>query len=467
MDGRQNVILLTIDCLRADHLGCLGYSKKVSPNIDDLAKNGVLFSQAISNGGNTMSSFPSILTSSYPIVHFSEERMLPYRWLFLSETRETIAEVLKRNGYHTAAFHSNPWISSFFHYDRGFNTFDDGTDKLFGKSELFRDVKILHKILNNFRLGNALYRTLRGHKGNTDRASVINKKAILRLKNNSDNFFIWLHYMDVHGPYIPLESTVLERINAFRIYRKSKDPENFSEQDLKILISFYDLEIKYVDSEIGSFLNEVSKMGISLDNTYVILTADHGEQFMEHGLVGHGFLYDEVIHVPLIIAGPGIRPQVIQEQVCLLDLSPTILDLLNIPKVESFQGTSFRPVMNGEKSRKKGVISEGNTFVYLGNTASRFSYRTEKWKYILLLDENYKQIDAELYNLQNDPKEQENVIEKERKIAKELKLKLLDHIAMENRERLKKVGMKERPKIEYDEEEGKEIEKRLRSLGYM
>lgn len=469
MDGRRNVILLTIDCLRADHLSCLGYSQEETPNIDNLAQKGVLFSQAMSNGGNTMSSFPAILTSSYPRVHFSAaETGLPYRWLFLSETRESIAETLKKNGYQTAAFHSNPWISSFFHYDKGFDTFYDKLDKPFVRSELFRDFDAVHRVLDNFRLGYALYGIMRGCKGNTDRADEINKKAISWLQNTAGNFFLWLHYMDVHGPYLPLKSTIWERINSLRLSRKSRFPQNFSAHDLRTLINLYDREIRYVDYEIGVLLDKMSKIGISLDNTYIILTSDHGVQFMEHGVVGHGYLYDEVIHVPLVIAGPGFpNGLAVQQQVCLLDLSPTILDLLEIPKVETFQGTSFSTIMKGRMAKRNGVISEGNPFLHLGRTASRFSYRTEKWKYILLLDEKYRQIDAELYDMQKDSKEQMNIIQDEKEIAKELESRLFDHIAMENRERVKASDIKERSEIEFDKEAKREIERRLRNLGYM
>ena len=114
----MNMILLTIDCLRADHLSCLGYSKKTTPNLDDFASTGLLFSQAISVGPSTPPSFIAIHTSTYPLMHGGE--------LYISDSRLTLAQALKEQGYHTAAFHSNPWVSSHYNYNKGFNTFDDG-----------------------------------------------------------------------------------------------------------------------------------------------------------------------------------------------------------------------------------------------------------------------------------------------------------------------------------------------------
>lgn len=466
MEEKSNVILLTIDSLRADHLGCLGYSKEVSPYIDDLAKKGVLFSWAISNGSNTPSSFPSIITSSHPLVHPSgKQRGLPPNWLFLSEKRVTIAEVLKKSGYSTAAFNSNPWTSSFFGYNRGFDVFEE-LDYSSGITDILKDIDILHKHLYHLRrIYTALYEIiLRGKSKHAHRASVLNRKAINWLEDHSNGFFIWLHYMDVHAPFIPPEIAFLERINALRLFRKvEKYKPNFSEDELKMFVKFYDGEIKYVDHEIGNFLNEIKKIGVSLDNTYIILTADHGEQLMEHGVVGHGLLYDEVIHVPLIICGPEIEENtVIRNQVELLDICPTILDLLRIQQVEGSQGTSLVSLIKGEKSQKKDIISE--TISDIGWKI--LSYRTEEWKYILVLDENDKKIDAELYNLKDDPKEKESLVEKRKEIVDKFETKILTHMLTE-KPMLAKKTEKESAIFQFDAKEKDQIKKRLKSLGYI
>jgi arylsulfatase A-like enzyme len=301
----------------------------------------------------------------------------------------------------------------------------------------------------------------------SDRANTINKKAIRLLRKNKSGFFLWLHYMDVHAPYNP--GSFFQRIEAFRLSRKIKGGKNLSEYELRMLMRIYDSAIMYVDYEIGCLLDELKRMGISYDDVYIILIADHGEQFMEHGEIGHGALYDEVLYVPLIISGPGIeKSTVIKHQVSLLDLSPTILDLLCIPGVNSFQGKSLLPLINGNDNTERTVISEGGArFIDSINLKSinlnLFSFRTEEWKYILSLDEGKKQVKAELYNLIADPKEKENLIEREKIKADEFKLNILNHIAMEERLKADKTTEHET----YNIREKKKIEERLRDLGYI
>jgi len=459
MNKKQSVILLTIDSLRADHLGCLGYFKDVSPNIDKLASEGALFSQAISNGDATPSSFPSIMTSSYPSLHLVREILLEGRWrkmLCLSSDRVTIAEVLKENGYSTVAFNAkNALISSFFHYDRGFDVFDDQMHEI-----EFKGIKAPNKILDvptrciragKYVLGKKPYS-----------ASAINKKAISWLRKNRDSFFIWLHYMDAHHPYNPIG--FIERIKAFRLDRKMRSRRYLSEAELKMLVKIYDDAIKYVDHQIGCFLHELKKEGISCDETNIVLVADHGEQFMEHGWIGHGFVYDEVLHVPLVICGPGVRKKtVIKDQVPLLDIGPTIVDLLHIRKVKSFQGRSLLPLISGKEDIKRVVISEGKN--PLIDNSKLFSFRTEEWKYILTLDNDNRQLKVELYNLYADPREKENLIETEKTKAEEFKLNILNHIEMEERERNK--TNKTRDRQTYSILEKRKIEERLKELGYI
>jgi len=462
MNKKQNIILLTIDSLRADHLGCFGYFKDVSPNIDKLASEGVFFSQAISNGDATPSSFPPIITSSYPSLHLIREA-LGRKQVFLSSDRMTIAEVLKKNGYSTAAFNAkNPLISSFFHYDRGFDVFDDQMDEFF-KGNKARN-KILHSLTHPIQYCNwhmaALVKYVLGKAPNS--ANAINKKAISWLRKNGSSFFLWLHYMDVHSPYN--SSSFVERMKAFRLDRKMRSGKDLSGYELRMLVKVYDDSIKYLDHEIGCFLNELERSGISCDDTYIIFTSDHGEQFMEHGRVGHGLVYDEVLHVPLVICGPGIEKNtVIKDQVSLLDIGPTIVDLLHIPKVKSFQGRSLLPLINGKDNTKRDVISEGSN--PLIDNSKQFSFRTEEWKYILTLNEDNRQLKAELYNLHRDPGEKENLIEIEKTKAEEFRSKILNHIAMEERERVK---TNETTGLDvYRIEDKRKIEERLKELGYI
>ena len=434
----KNVVLLTIDSLRADHVSCLGYHQKTTPNIDKIAKKGTVFTQAFANGPNTRQSLLSILTSTYPLMFGG--------WSCpLSKHRITIAQVLREQGYSTAAIHSNPFLSSYFNYNRGFDFFEDfkrtpleatspnkhGIKKIrrknFARTRAWR--KLLEKIpiFRNAYVNRQLQRSVPYQKGD-----IINEKAFSWLKNNSENFFLWLHYMDPHSPYRPPREFLPRKTTYLKAFFKS--PGFMLESELDEFIeaskSLYDAEIRYVDYVIGQFLRKLKELGV-LQNTFVIITADHGEEFMEHGKFGHysDRLYDELIHVPLIIAGNGIMEDLlVRDPVALVDLSPTILDLLGIedtPKL--FMGRSLFQVLMGEKQvKRKWIISETS-----GKGKKYLCYRTDKWKYILIFDGKRER--QQLYNLQDDPKEKVNVSEKKKTVSKKFRLQLFKHISQKKR----------------------------------
>ncbi len=424
---RRNIILITVDDLRADHLGCLGYHRKTSPNIDQVAREGTLFRQAVSNGANTPCSFTSILTSSYALTNTLGNE-IGYRpdWIFLSKENITIAEILKSNGYSTAAFHSNPWLSSFFCYNRGFDFFEDSFKGSLTESFLLKEVSLKYKVLEYFRLVKTLYDKMRNRRSRTC-VEALNQTAISWLRQRTaEPFFLWLHYMDAHTPLFPPDLSFLERLTAIRLHWKhTRTSESFSREELGKLMDFYDREIMHVDQEIGIFLGELEEIGISDENTYIIIASDHGEQFMDHGRVGHGVLYDEVLRVPLIFGGPEIKTDTaIDSQVSLLDLSPTIIELLGINEVQSFQGTSLLPVMRGESNKEKGVFSEAIS----RRGRKDLSFRTEKWKYIMGFNGEKK---SELYNLERDPNETENLTEREHEELKKFETAILNHLRKE------------------------------------
>ncbi len=439
MKDKQNVALVTIDCLRADHLSCCGYAKKTTPNLDDFAQKGALFTQAIANGSSTPTSFPSILTSTYPLMYPD--------YPHISRFRTIISEVLKEIGYKTAGFHSNPYTSRYYHYDRGFEVFEDflplHTDENSANKAIRSITRKNEKLLAFVR---KLYRPLKDAKKRTKpmalpykRASVINQKAILWLKKNPSRFFVWLHYMDTHHPFVPPNEFCMS--NAQMIKRAQyiirKNPSIVSRNDLQNIIDLYDGTIMYVDHILGELFQEFHRLGI-FDNTFFIITADHGEEFREHGGFSHtAKLYDELIHVPLLLRAPGIPANAtIGEQVSLLDLAPTILDYLGLPKCQGFQGNSLLPVTADTRNVRvgKGVISETRTkkgkVALSANEGCRLvSYRTKKWKYIFNEEGNHR----ELYDLENDQCEAENLCDKEKAIARKLEKKVADHIQMEKR----------------------------------
>ena len=445
MSNRANIILITIDCLRADHVSSLGYHRKITSNIDNLAKNGTLFSQAIANGPNTYCSFPSILTSTYVLMNsLGAEMNYPSKWVFLSKENPTIAEIIRKEGWTTAAFHSNPWISSFFGYNRGFDFFQDSLNEPLRKSYFLKETGAKDKFFGHIRNAISFLEIM---KNNPRRgAADLNRKAIswLSTLDERKNFFLWLHYMDGHVPLVPPELTLMERMVAMRLYRRVQEYARASKKDLKKLIDLYDKSVRHIDQELGFLFDNLYRMGISYENTYIIITADHGEQFMEHGVFGHGLLYDEVLRIPLVIAGPKIDAnKIINQQVDLLSISPTIVELMHVKKVKNFQGGSLVSLMQGAEKREEGVISE--------DLSGSFAFRTEEWKYIAKLTVEKKN---ELYDLSKDPREKENLVEEEVEKRKEFDLKIHSHIRHE--EIVRRTALEKRA-----------IRKRLKRLKYL
>ena len=473
----KNVILITVDSLRADHLGCYGYQKRITPNLDELSKKGILFRQAFSNGPVTSFSFPSILTSTYPLQYpFSPH---------LSPQRVMLSEVLKKEGLLTGAVHCNPYLSSYYGYNRGFETFRDFLFDNRGVQDRIDEVtkgagnfttKTARRIKTVFGESSSIYRFLkrfyldvlkiikmdRSKKmletaSKFERAEVINKEAISWIKNQENNqFFLWIHYMDVHMPYIPKIEYIKQigsslpdetKINALnkKLYQKYlgyggtyNKSVNISKDELKVIIDLYDAELMYTDEAIGFLLEEITRMGL-LNNTLVIVTADHGDEFLEHGGVVHSpKLYDELLHVPLIFYAPELgESMVINDLVSLIDLAPTIVDILNIRKPEKWLGKSLFPLIKGEKARKDNtVISEA-----FANGKRKIACRIKKWK--LILDEEKNAY--ELYDLENDEKEKNNVAGENLDFVKYLGFKIEKHISMENKisrevEEMKRIG---------------------------
>ena len=437
----KNIILITIDSLRADHLSCLGYQRKITPNMDELAKKGILFSQMISNGSGTPSAVPPIMTSTYPLMYGGYES--------ISRERITIAEVLKKYNYSTAAFHSNTYLSRFYGYNRGFDVFYDDLiyEKDRKKNKIFahvnRKLNSIYKILSNYASAAVTLKKPVNWYLPYMSANLLNQKAISWFReNNPERFFLWMHYMDVHTPYMPPEKFVKEInedltryqvLKANKYFSKSKE---ISKKDLDNLMDLYDAGIKYMDSAIFSFISQLETDGFMKD-TMVIITADHGEEFMEHGdLNHHSKLYDELIHVPLIIYAPDHinDPKVIHNLVEHLDIAPTILNALGIKKFDNFLGESLLPLIDKEENDDKGVISETSdppNVLKIDPQLRKTSYRTFNWKYI-----HYANKVDELYNVLKDPHETTNLVDVEKDIAGELYKKILDHIDMENRHKL-------------------------------
>lgn len=408
--NRPNVVLLTIDTLRADRLGCYGHQTHLTPNIDRLANSGVRFEQAISGGSWTQAAFPVILTSSYAAMYggclgrLAPERPSPIGTLAL-------------NGYMTGGFTTNLHLSRTTGFDRGFLHFvelnprevDPPLRRMRGGQRLLQN-EFFHSVLRpmGIRMRPArLYSP----------AAEVTDNLCQWLDQVETPFFAWAHYMDVHWPY-HLEETLVRPREITQAWQDMLDMhgranfEGRSDRDKPIttaqrehFIELYEKSLQYVDVQIGRLIDHIQNSSYA-DNTLIILVADHGEEFLDHGRWGHweSNLFDEILKVPLIIWIPnGPQGQVIRQQVRLLDLMPTILDLCGTPNSDGLLGTSMAPLLlQGEaKYDVEETISEMRRDPW-----HRVAVRTEAFKYIW---DSKRPDQPELYDLRHDPREQQNV----------------------------------------------------------
>jgi arylsulfatase A-like enzyme len=446
----SHAVLITIDSLRHDGVAGPGGDDQ-SPQISLLADQGAEFTQAIANGPNTPSSFPTILTGTYPLLYGG------YR--YLDERRPFLAATLNGSGYRTVGYHSNPHLGPEKNYNEGFERFNDGTEDADNTNSLknFVDRHVpADSLLYSF-----LRRVWHLMSATTDtsayaKAPTISDRAIDWLTgdwNGEDNFFMWLHYMDVHYPFMPPDEHVRavggdpfsNRRVADLNGRMQEDPETLSEADVADLETLYDGEIHFTDHHVGRVLDAIEELD-ALDETLVAITADHGEGFGEHGQFGHHpDLYDELLRVPLVLNGPEIPDVTLDEQVSLVNLPSTIYESLDVETPAEDQGQPLQALLAGEESEERValVTSRGG---------DHLACRTRKWKCFWQVDTDT----VELYDLTTDPGENEEVSADNPEVVGRFMPRLRDHLADSVTTDV------ETPEIEEDEA----VKQRLRDLGY-
>ena len=375
-----NVILILCDTLRADHLSCYGYHRTTSPFIDSLKTRGLFFKKCYSNASRTGPSISSLFTSLYPISHGAVNSLESWDLkAVLDEKNVTMAEILRKNGFYTHAVFSNVNASPEFGYAQGF------------KSHSFDNYQSAQKV----------------------RLSVI--KILKKLKRKKP-FFLYLHFMDPHNPYKPPEpfdnyfdpdyQGMIEDDKPGLFDDIMSENQKLSPRDLSHISAQYDAEILYFDRELQSLFQSLDSMGL-IEDSVIIFTADHGEEFYEHGKFLHGYtLYQEQLHVPLIILGKDIPVKKISVPVSLLDLLPTLLSWMNIEiKTDRpFQGRDITPLFKGDTLPPPILFAEASL-----NAVFTIKYKTiikEDWKYIY----DFLHDSEELYNLETDPGEQSNLV---------------------------------------------------------
>lgn len=404
----KNVILITIDCLRKDHLSCYDYERMTTPYIDYITSRGIKFENAFANGSFTVASFLSILSSAYPL---DLKLQLP-----LSKDTTLISEILQKNGIKTAAIHSNPYLSDFYGYNRGWNYFKDFLDES-SQGELKNTVKNKMKCFTPKKFQNFFNTTklfLIGVNAYENAEKVTNYAMDWVNENKNSSFFLWFHYMDLHEPYCLYNTNIKRKFsnNLSRLSEMNLLKGDITIKNIKNIIDIYDDKLRYVDEQIKIFVSFLEKSSL-MNNTLLIITSDHGQEFFDHSNYGHtARFYEEIIHIPLILSGPGIDRHITNNLVSQIDLPPTILNFFNIAKPEKYQGNDLLNNKNSEFIISEVAHNENGVYIMNNKIYPSlfkiYAIRTKRWKFICKFD-NKKCIGYELYDLLNDPKEEKTI----------------------------------------------------------
>ena len=357
----KNVIILLIDGLRADYVSDIFLKESFTPRLDQLAKEGILFKNAYSPSSWTLPSVASLFTSLYPHSH------MVLNWGDkLSPDLLTIAEAFKQQGFRTAAFSANPIISPQWGFDQGFDYF-------FNDESLYMKYFSLLKVMAHPLVSRYFHTPIIGIR-HLNSAEKINDVILEFLDHiEHERFFLYVHYMDCHEyfvdtppKFLPPETPIpggfialpKEKIHPLLSGR----PENLDPPTKQRILTRYKASVMYLDEQLGVFINSLRKRGL-LEDSMIIITADHGEEFFEHGGRAHRMsLFREVLHVPLIIinsdlADPGT---VIQTPISLLDVFPTLTERFRIPLKAAVHGKPFGPedYLRKSEGSQEAVYSE-------------------------------------------------------------------------------------------------------------
>ncbi|MFQ5721880.1 MAG: sulfatase-like hydrolase/transferase, partial [Candidatus Aminicenantales bacterium] len=390
---KLNLLLITIDTLRPDRLSCYSPEHLQTPHIDSLAQHGILFRRAFAHVAMTLPSHTSIMLGTIPPYHGVHDNS----HFIVSQEFLTLAEYLKSFGYATGAFVGAFPLDSRFGLTQGFDVYDDHYGSKSSQEFTYVERK----------------------------AEVVIEKATQWLETQTSPWFLWIHCFDPHQRYDP--------------------PEPFKS---KYRSHLYNGEVAYVDYALGKFFKFLEEQNLK-KQTIIIFTADHGESLGEHGETTHGyFAYNSTLWVPLIISYPGAKAEKIEEDVCHIDIYPTVCELLGLKKPAFLQGLSLMPLIKGKKMPKREIYFE-----------SLYPYYSRGWAPIRgFIKGEEKFIDSpipEFYDLAKDFEEKSNIVPTKNLSQLEARLKQI----------LKKDSYAD--KIETKPKIDRETQERLRSLGYV
>ncbi|MCU0242283.1 MAG: sulfatase, partial [Vicinamibacteria bacterium] len=365
--AHKSVLFISIDTLRRDHVGAYGYARPTTPRFDDLARTSILCRDAVAPSSWTLPSHLSMLTSVEPARHGGTDMKRGFNHQVM-----TLPAALKAAGYDTHAVTSHLYVSRSYGVDDGFDSLNFIQDR---------------------------------------RATDVANHAIDLLERKGDRpFFLFLHFYDPHWHYDPpaaqlrlFEQEYRGTLTGNWEALKRRTRQTTSAADLAHVLALYDGEIRYVDDEIGRILDHLRTRGM-LDNTLIVITSDHGEEFLEHGSWEHQkTLYEEVIRVPLLIRGPGVTNRYESAQVSLLDVAPTILAWAQIKPPATFRGASLlEPRGENETYGETDHTTDATHKFFLRSGEKR-------WKVIFSMSPDMSRIvREEWFDLAADPGEQRN-----------------------------------------------------------
>jgi arylsulfatase A-like enzyme len=436
-----HVFIYLVDALRADHLSCYGYEKETTPFIDDFAKEAMLMKKCFANASWTKPAVASILTGLYPNKHRAEERFDK-----LSSEVTTISKILKQHGYSTIYLTSNGNVGEEFNF--------------------IQDIDHYSMIYPEHRDAPNRYFS----------SEALNHEFFNLIDNNPDltqsPLFAYIHTVDPHDPYTPrtpflkfkrldLEKRRKNLAYLEELYRK-RDHGGLSKEDMEYVVSLYDCEILHNDHHFGQFISFLKRNGL-YENSIIIFTSDHGEQFLEHGGLAHGSsIYNEEIHIPLIMRFPNGEYAGLQTDIPVseVDIFPTILDHVGIEILSDRDGESIRKLLNKNKIRRTIFIKE-----YLdGKNIVGFIKSADQSKHIVnYRGLGYTEFDSyEVYDIASDFAERDNLFDS-RDLFTRRSIKFQSDIVLSQME---STAFKKEKPVDYDKLDAKTIEI-LKALGYI
>lgn len=415
-EEKYNVVLISVDTLRSDHVSCYGYSRNITPNMCGYG-DPVIFENAYSQAPWSLTSYVSLLTGEWPFNHgiTTAERV--------SKDKILLSEMLKSRGYSTGGFVDGGMLS---YWSRLYQGFDP-------------------------------YVSTRNEGGDVGHNEKIFGSGFRYLNQTERSTFLMLHSMEVHEPYRPENRTIFKNFAPDNLdssinitddelgARSNYSEMNLSEREIEYLKAGYDTSIKRTDREIGEFFRKLNRSG-AWDNTIIILTSDHGETFQGHSSqVGHSIdLHQEYIKVPLIIYHPDYEGRRIEERVRLIDVLPTVLDFLDYDLEKEVDGRSLQPLIEGDGTEDRPVYSSTTQYLSKDNKSSLI-------KNDLKIIWNRNTGETELFNLSSDPGERYDISSSNREKVRAMKAALREL-----------ANSQEKNKTSTDAE----IKERLRELGY-